>query len=123
MVVKRGDVFYADLNPVIGSEQAGVRPVVIIQNDMGNKYSPTVIAIAITSKNKPTLPTHIPISSKYTGLPKDSMILVEQIRTLDKSRLKEKLCTLDDDIMEKVKEAVKVSINIRADFNNIFTDW
>lgn len=123
MVIKRGDVFYADLNPVVGSEQAGVRPVLVVQNNIGNKYSPTVIVIAITSKTKPVLPTHIPIKSKYNGLPKDSVILVEQIRTLDKSRLKNKICTLNYKDMEKVKEAIKISINIRADFGDLFGDW
>lgn len=123
MVIKRGDVFYADLNPVVGSEQAGVRPVLVVQNNIGNKYSPTVIVIAITSKTKPVLPTHIPIKSKYSGLPKDSVILVEQIRTLDKSRLKNKICTLNYKDMEKVKEAIKISINIRADFGDLFGDW
>ncbi|MEG2348047.1 MAG: type II toxin-antitoxin system PemK/MazF family toxin [Clostridia bacterium] len=123
MVVKRADVFYADLDPVIGSEQSGIRPVLIVQNDIGNKYSPTVIVIAITSKDKPVLPTHISIQAKYNGLPKNSVILVEQIRTLDKSRLKEKICTLDNEIMNKVKEAIKISFSIRASFKDIFPDW
>ena len=92
MVIKRGDMFYADLSPVVGSEQGGIRPVLIIQNDLGNKYSPTVIAAAITSQmNKTKLPTHIPIGSQNSGLKADSIVLTEQIRTIDKSRLKEKM--------------------------------
>ena len=97
MVIKRGDMFYADLSPVIGSEQGGIRPVLIIQNDMGNKYSPTVIAAAITSQiGKNRLPTHIEIDSKDVGLKADSVVLAEQIRTIDKSRLKEKIGHIDD---------------------------
>ena len=97
MIVRRGDIFYADLSPVVGSEQGGVRPVLIIQNDMGNKYSPTVICAAITSRmNKAKLPTHISLSAAKYALPKDSVVLLEQIRTIDKRRLKEKLCHLDD---------------------------
>ena len=98
MVIKRGDMFYADLSPVIGSEQGGIRPVLIIQNDMGNKYSPTVIAAAITSQiGKNRLPTHIEIDSKDVGLKADSVVLAEQIRTIDKSRLKEKIGHIDDE--------------------------
>ncbi len=123
MVIRRGDIFYADLSPVVGSEQAGVRPILIIQNDVGNKYSPTVIGIAITTRAKPNLPTHIPVEANKFGLEKDSVILVEQIRTLDKSRLREKIGTLDNETMEKVKNALKISFNIRAKFEDIFDDW
>lgn len=122
-MIKRGDIFYADLSPVVGSEQDGIRPVLIVQNDVGNKYSPTIIAVAITTQKKAMLPTHIPVPKNSAGLPKDSLILVEQIRTLDKSRLKEKIGRLDDVTLEKVKEALKVSFHIRAAFADIFEDW
>lgn len=113
MVIKRGDIFYADLSPVVGSEQGGVRPVLIVQNDIGNKYSPTVIAAAITSQiNKAKLPTHIEISAKDYGLAKDSVILLEQIRTIDRKRLREKIGHLDDELMEKVNEALNVSFGL-----------
>ena len=113
MVVKRGDVFYADLSPVVGSEQGGIRPVLVIQNDVGNKYSPTVIIAAITSQiNKAKLPTHIEISGEDYGLNKDSVILTEQVRTVDKKRLKEKIGHLDDELMEKVNEALEISFGI-----------
>lgn len=113
MVIKRGDIFYADLSPVIGSEQGGIRPVLIVQNDIGNKYSPTVIASAITSQiNKAKLPTHIELSAKDYGLPKDSVILLEQIRTIDKKRLREKIGHLDDELMEKVNDALSVSFGL-----------
>lgn len=113
MVIKRGDIFYADLSPVVGSEQGGIRPVLIIQNDIGNKYSPTVIAAAITSQiNKAKLPTHIEISAQEYGLAKDSVILLEQIRTIDKQRLREKVGHLDDELMEKVNEAISVSFGL-----------
>ncbi|HPC99931.1 MAG TPA: type II toxin-antitoxin system PemK/MazF family toxin [Acetivibrio sp.] len=113
MVIKRGDIFYADLSPVIGSEQGGIRPVLIVQNDIGNKYSPTVIASAITSQiNKAKLPTHIELSAKDYGLPKDSVVLLEQIRTIDKKRLREKIGHLDDELMEKVNEALTVSFGL-----------
>lgn len=113
MVIKRGDIFYADLSPVIGSEQGGIRPVLIVQNDIGNKYSPTVIASAITSQiNKAKLPTHIELSAKEYGLPKDSVVLLEQIRTIDKKRLKEKIGHLDDELMEKVNEALSISFGL-----------
>lgn len=112
-MVKKGDMFYADLSPVIGSEQGGIRPVLIIQNDIGNKYSPTVIAAAITSQtNKAKLPTHIEISSEGLGLNKNSIILAEQIRTIDKSRLKEKIGHVDGNIMEKVNNALGVSFGL-----------
>lgn len=111
MVVKRGDIFYADLRPVIGSEQGGIRPVLVIQNDMGNRYSPTVIIAAITSKLcKAKLPTHISLSANGTGIIKDSVILLEQVRTIDKSRLKEKVCHLDTEKMEEVNQALFVSL-------------
>lgn len=113
MIIKRGDIFYADLSPVVGSEQGGVRPVLIVQNDIGNKYSPTVIAAAITSQiNKAKLPTHIEISAKEYGLQKDSVILLEQIRTIDKKRLREKNGHLDDELMEKVNEALSISFGL-----------
>ncbi len=113
MVVKRGDIFYADLSPVIGSEQGGIRPVIIIQNDIGNKYSPTVIVAAITSQiNKAKLPTHVEISSEEYGLNRDSVVLLEQIRTLDKKRLKEKIGHMTEDDMKKVDRALLISINL-----------
>ncbi|WP_432665993.1 type II toxin-antitoxin system PemK/MazF family toxin [Wukongibacter baidiensis] len=113
MIIRRGDIFYADLSPVIGSEQGGVRPVLIIQNDIGNKYSPTVIVAAITSQiNKAKLPTHIEIDGKKYGLPKDSVILLEQVRTIDKRRFIEKICKLDDEIMSKVNEGLKISLGL-----------
>ncbi|TCT15325.1 mRNA interferase MazF [Natranaerovirga pectinivora] len=113
MIVKRGDIFYADLRPVIGSEQGGIRPVLIVQNDIGNKYSPTVICAAITSQiNKAKLPTHVEIDANKYELVKDSVILLEQIRTIDKKRLKEKVCHLDKDVMEKVSEGLLISFGI-----------
>ncbi|TCK92883.1 mRNA interferase MazF [Natranaerovirga hydrolytica] len=113
MIVKRGDIFYADLRPVIGSEQGGIRPVLIVQNDIGNKYSPTVICAAITSQiNKAKLPTHVEIDSNKYELVKDSVILLEQIRTIDKKRLKEKVCHLDKDVMEKVSKGLLISFGI-----------
>lgn len=113
MIIKRGDIFYADLSPVIGSEQGGVRPVLVLQNDIGNRYSPTVIIVAITSQiNKAKLPTHVEIKSSDYGLPKDSVILLEQIRTIDKKRLEEKIGHVKEDIMEKVDEALLVSLGL-----------
>ncbi len=113
MNIKRGDVYYADLSPVIGSEQGGLRPVLIVQNDVGNKYSPTVIAAAITSKmTKAKLPTHIDVSADSVGLAKDSVILLEQIRTIDKARLKEKMGHLDDSTMLNVNNAITVSFGL-----------
>ena len=113
MSVKRGDIYYADLSPVIGSEQGGQRPVLIIQNDIGNRYSPTVIAAAITSRlGKTKLPTHIDIYAERAGLQKDSVILLEQIRTLDKRRLKEKMGHLDDEVMRAVDNAIAVSFGL-----------
>lgn len=111
--VKRGDIYYADLSPVVGSEQGGVRPVLIIQNDVGNKYSPTVIATAITSQiNKAKMPTHIEIDANEYGLSKNSVVLAEQIRTIDKKRLKEKIGHLDDKLMYKVNQALEVSFGL-----------
>jgi len=113
-VVKRGDIFYADLSPVVGSEQGGIRPVIIIQNDIGNKYSPTVIIAAITSQiNKAKLPTHVEISSEDYGLNKDSVVLLEQIRTLDKRRLKEKIGHMTDIDMRKVDDALLISVGLQ----------
>jgi mRNA interferase MazF len=111
--IKRGDLFYADLSPVVGSEQGGVRPVLIIQNDIGNKYSPTVIVAAITSQiNKAKLPTHIEISANEYGLNKDSVVLLEQIRTIDKKRLREKIGNLDEGIMISVDNGLQVSLGL-----------
>ncbi len=111
--VRRGDIFYADLSPVVGSEQGGLRPVLIIQNDVGNRYSPTVIAAAITSRmGKTKLPTHIDIYADRVGLSKDSVILLEQIRTLDKRRLREKMGHLDEAVMEEVNNAIAVSFGL-----------
>ena len=114
MIIRRGDMFYADLSPVVGTEQGGIRPVLIVQNDTGNKYSPTVIAAAITSQmNKNKLPTHIEIGSDTFGLKSDSVVLTEQIRTIDKSRLKEKIGHIDDNnIMDKVNNALGVSFGL-----------
>ena len=111
--IKRGDLYYADLSPVVGSEQGGVRPVLIIQNDIGNKYSPTVIVAAITSQiNKAKLPTHIEISANEYGLNKDSVILLEQIRTIDKKRLREKIGCLDNNMMVKVDNSLQISLGL-----------
>lgn len=113
MNVKRGDIFYADLSPVIGSEQGGVRPVLIVQNDVGNKYSPTVIVAAITSQiNKAKMPTHIEINATDYGLNKDSVILLEQIRTIDKKRLREKTGHVDTELMELIDEAILISFGL-----------
>lgn len=113
MVVKRGDIFYADLSPVIGSEQGGTRPVLVVQNDVGNKFSPTVIIAAITSQiNKAKMPTHIELRANDFGLLKDSVILLEQIRTIDKRRLKEKIGKLSDELLKKVDEALGISFGI-----------
>ena len=113
MTVKRGDIYYADLSPVVGSEQGGVRPVLIIQNDVGNRYSPTVIAAAITSQqDKAKLPTHIKESADNCGLSKDSIVLLEQVRTIDKQRLKERMGCLDDGSMTRVDQALSVSFGL-----------
>ena len=112
-MARRGEIYYADLSPVIGSEQGGVRPVLIVQNDIGNKYSPTVIIAAITSQiNKAKLPTHVELCAKEYGLPRDSVILLEQIRTVDKRRLREKAGFLKQDIMKKVDEGLLISFGL-----------
>ena len=113
MNIKRGEIYYADLSPVVGSEQGGVRPVLIVQNDVGNKYSPTVIAAAITSQHeKSNLPTHINLSAECCGLAKDSIVLLEQVRTIDKRRLKEKMGAIDTNAMNKVDKALSVSFGL-----------
>ncbi|WP_425060257.1 Endoribonuclease EndoA [Sporomusa carbonis] len=113
MIVKRGDIYYANLSPVVGSEQGGHRPVLVIQNDVGNKYSPTVIVAAITSQiSKAKLPTHVEVSAKQYNLEKDSVILLEQLRTIDKRRLREKVTHLSEEIMSKVDEAIRISIGL-----------
>ena len=113
MVIKRGDIFYADLRPVVGSEQGGVRPVLIIQYDVGNRHSPTVICAAITSKmNKAKLPTHIEIDASSYGIEKDSVILLEQLRTIDKKRLKDKVCQLDQTMLDRVNHALEISLEL-----------
>ena len=113
MTVKRGDIYYADLSPVIGSEQGGIRPVLIVQNDVGNKYSPTVIAAAITSqKYKTQLPTHISVNADNCGLQKDSIVLLEQVRTIDKKRLKERMGNLPEYEMHKINKALSVSFGL-----------
>ena len=113
MNVKRGDVFFADLSPVIGSEQGGTRPVLVIQNDIGNRFSPTVIIVAITSQiQKAKLPTHVEINAKKYGFERDSVILLEQLRTIDKSRLTDKITQLDDVLMEEVDEALEISLGL-----------
>ena len=113
MIIRRGDIYYADLRPVVGSEQGGVRPVLVIQNDTGNRHSPTVIVAAITSKmNKAKLPTHVELSARQCQIVKDSVILLEQLRTIDKQRLKDKVCHLDDSILARVNEALRVSLEL-----------
>ncbi len=113
--MKRGDIFYADLRPVIGSEQGGIRPVLIIQNDVGNRHSPTVICAAITSKmNKAKLPTDIELNASKYDMDKDSVILLEQLRTIDKKRLKDRICHLDGEIMQKVNRALEISLELNT---------
>lgn len=113
MNVKRGDIFYADLSPVVGSEQGGIRPVLIVQNNVGNRFSPTVIAAAITSQqSKAKLPTHIPLGAKTSGLAKDSVVLLEQVRTIDKRRLREKMGTADEAAMNAVNNAITISFGL-----------
>ena len=115
MQVKRGDIFYADLSPVIGSEQGGIRPVLVVQNDIGNKFSPTVICAAITSKiDKAKLPTHVEIDADEYEMVKNSVILLEQIRTIDKKRLKEKICHLDSQLMKQVDKSIKISFGLNT---------
>jgi mRNA interferase MazF len=113
LIVKRGDVYFADLSPVVGSEQGGVRPVLVIQNDIGNRFSPTVIIAAITAQiQKAKLPTHVEIDAKRYGFERDSVILLEQIRTIDKQRLTDKITHLDDEMMEKVDDALQISLGL-----------
>lgn len=115
MNIKRGDIYYADLSPVIGSEQGGIRPVLIVQNDVGNRFSPTVIAAAITSQHtKAKLPTHIAIGAQSSGLAKDSVVLLEQVRTIDKKRLKEKMGTVDQNSMREINNAISVSFGLQG---------
>ena len=110
-MIKRGEIYYADLNPVVGSEQGGIRPIIVLQNDVGNKYSPTVIAAATTSRlTKAKLPTHIELNKEKTPMPKDSVVLLEQIRTIDKSRIKEKIGELPPDVMQQINDALLVSL-------------
>jgi mRNA interferase MazF len=119
VTVRRGDIYYADLSPVVGSEQGGIRPVLIVQNDVGNKYSPTVIAAAITSQTgKTKLPTHISLNAEKCGLAKDSVVLLEQIRTLDKKRLKERMGALDSPSMQRINQALSVSFGLGDKNNN-----
>ena len=113
MIIRRGDVFYADLRPVVGSEQGGIRPVLIIQNDIGNRHSPTVICAAITSRmNKAKLPTHVEIEARKCEIVKDSVILLEQMRTIDKTRLRDRVCHLDESILKRVDHALMVSLKL-----------
>ncbi len=113
MIVKRGDVYFADLSPVVGSEQGGVRPVLVIQNDIGNRFSPTIIVAAITAQiQKAKLPTHVEIDANRYGFERDSVILLEQIRTIDKQRLTDKITHLDDEMMEKVDDALQISVGL-----------
>lgn len=112
MIIKRGDIFFADLSPVVGSEQGGLRPVLVIQNDVGNKYSPTVIVAAITSQVKTKLPTHVEIGMLGNGLTRNSIILMEQLRTIDKTRLKERIGHIDEPAIQKVQNALSVSLGM-----------
>ena len=113
MIIRRGDIYYADLRPVVGSEQGGVRPVLIIQNDIGNKHSPTVICAAITSKmNKAKLPTHVELNTKRCDMIRDSVVLLEQLRTIDKQRLKERICHIDDELLKDVDRALMISLEL-----------
>lgn len=115
MNIRRGDIYYADLSPVVGSEQGGVRPVLIVQNDVGNRYSPTVIAAAITSQqSKANLPTHIAIGAGGSGLAKDSVVLLEQVRTIDKQRLKERMGCVDETSMDRINEAISISFGLNV---------
>ena len=114
MIIRRGDIYYADLRPVVGSEQGGVRPVLIIQNDVGNRHSPTVICAAITSRmNKAKLPTHVELNRGSCDMIRDSVILLEQVRTIDKQRLKEKICHIDGELLQKVNEALMISLELQ----------
>ena len=113
MIVKKGDLYFADLSPVVGSEQGGVRPVLVVQNDVGNKYSPTIIVAAVTSQmNKAKLPTHVELNTRRCAMVRDSVILLEQLRTIDKQRLKEKICHIDGALLQEVDRALKVSLEL-----------
>ena len=112
MIVKKGDLYFADLSPVVGSEQGGVRPVLVVQNDVGNKYSPTIIVAAITSQTKAQLPTHVKLEAADGGLSKNSVVLMEQLRTIDKRRLKDKVCHLDSAMLDKVNHALEISLEL-----------
>ncbi len=115
MAIKKGDLFFADLSPVVGSEQGGIRPVLVVQNDVGNKYSPTIIVAAVTSQmNKAKLPTHVEINASYNGLSRDSVVLMEQLRTIDKKRLKERIGTLDSELIPDVNHALGISLGING---------
>ena len=115
MIIRRGDIYYADLRPVVGSEQGGVRPVLIIQNDVGNRHSPTVICAAITSRmNKAKLPTHVELNRGSCDMIRDSVILLEQVRTIDKQRLKEKIWHIDGELLQKVNEALMISLELHT---------
>ena len=115
MIIRRGDIYYADLRPVVGSEQGGVRPVLIIQNDVGNRHSPTVICAAITSRmNKAKLPTHVELNRGSCDMIRDSVIPLEQVRTIDKQRLKEKICHIDGELLQKVNEALMISLELHT---------
>ena len=115
MIIRRGDIYYADLRPVVGPEQGGVRPVLIIQNDVGNRHSPTVICAAITSRmNKAKLPTHVELNRGSCDMIRDSVILLEQVRTIDKQRLKEKICHIDGELLQKVNEALMISLELHT---------
>ena len=117
-MIRRGDVYYADLRPVVGSEQGGIRPVLVIQNDVGNKHSPTVIVAAITSQiHKSKLPTHVEISSQNYDMVKDSVILLEQLRTIDKKRLKEKVCHPDGDVLAQIDRALNISLELHDTYS------
>lgn len=113
-MIKRGEIYFAQLNPVVGSEQGGIRPVLVVQNDIGNQYSPTTIVLAITSQiNKAKLPTHVELRADTYGMERDSVILAEQIRTIDKTRLKQRIAVLKDDLMEKVDQALAISLELK----------
>lgn len=118
MIVKKGDLYFADLSPVVGSEQGGVRPVLVVQNDVGNKYSPTIIVAAITSQNKAKLPTHIELAATQGGLSKNSVVLLEQLRTIDKQRLKERIGSLNESQIPSINEALSVSLGIANLYEN-----
>ena len=112
LIVKKGDLFFADLSPVVGSEQGGIRPVLVVQNDVGNKYSPTIIVAAITSQTKTKLPTHVQLNATQGGLSKDSIVLLEQLRTIDKQRLRERIGTLNEKLIPDIEKALSISLGI-----------